>query len=155
MSKGILAKRERNEFKPVIFNQGSAQVLGVKVYGLKRQWFGLVGNWGENCARVWVFSVFTAGMLQEHGSQVQGLSPPCSPLWSNVWGFCKPACCRAAKWCGVSATLARANAGLLRTRLSNRSTVCALKETLLVILTMRMCPETVAKSWRRSSIQGY
>lgn len=33
----ILAKRERNEFKPVVFNQGSAQVLGVKVYGLKRQ----------------------------------------------------------------------------------------------------------------------
>lgn len=37
MSKGALAKRTRNEFKPVGFNQASARVLGDKLYGLKRQ----------------------------------------------------------------------------------------------------------------------
>lgn len=42
--------KERNESKPVGFNQASAQVLGDKPYGLKRQQFGLFGSWGENGA---------------------------------------------------------------------------------------------------------
>lgn len=40
--------KERNEFKPVAFNQASARVLGDKLDALKRQQFGLFGSWGEN-----------------------------------------------------------------------------------------------------------
>lgn len=44
MSKGAVAERGRNKFKPVRFNQASAQVLGDKLCGLKREQFRL-GNW--------------------------------------------------------------------------------------------------------------
>lgn len=137
--KGVLSKRDRSEFKPVGFNQTSVWVLGEKLYIWKGQQFGLAG---ENCALEYMACCYHCkGTAPEYRGFPHCVPSPAKSL-GIAWMQWEQYSC-GSKGCFITS------------QTPNSSPVYALRDILYtVVLAMWRYPETIARSWRRPSIQG-